>query len=69
MTWKTQKKIPTASGKARVWWHHDEPSHSSNMTVLRCVKPITRQRAEEFGVAGTMMSLPTTTKWQQRAPS
>jgi len=24
----------------------------------------TRQRAEEFGVGGTMMSLPTATKWQ-----
>ena len=26
------------------------------------------QRAEEFKVCGTMMSLPTTTKWQQRVP-
>jgi len=25
----------------------------------------TRQRAEEFGVGGTMMNLHTTTKWQQ----
>jgi len=29
----------------------------------------TRLRAEESKVGGTMMSLPTTTKWQQRAPS
>jgi len=29
----------------------------------------TRLRAEQAKVGGTMMSLPTTTKWQQRAPS
>jgi len=29
----------------------------------------TRLRAEESKVGGTMMSLPTTAKWQQRAPS
>jgi len=29
----------------------------------------TRLRAEESKVGGTMMSLPTTTKWQQEAPS
>jgi len=29
----------------------------------------TRLRAEEFEVGGTMMSLPTVTKWQQEAPS
>jgi len=30
--------------------------------ALRCVMLNTRQRAEEFGVGGTMMSLPTTSK-------
>ena len=39
------------------------------MTALRCVMLNTRQRAEEFRVVGTMLNLPTTTKWQQRAPS
>jgi len=32
---------------------------------LRGVMLHTRQRAEEFEVGGTMMSLSTTTKWQQ----
>ena len=51
------------------WSQLTLPSHSSIITALRWVMLNTRQRAEEFGVGGTMMSLPTTTKWQQRAPS
>jgi len=42
------------------------PSHSSNMTASRCVMLKTRQRAEEFGVGGTDVCLPTTIKWQHR---
>jgi len=36
------------------------------MTALSCGMFIYPKQAEEFGVGGTMMSLPTTTtKWQQ----
>jgi len=56
--------IPTASRRVRGWWHHDVPSHSSNMTASRCVMLNTRQQVEEFGVGGTDVCLPTTIKWQ-----
>ena len=36
------------------------------MTASRCVMLSTRQRAEEFGVGGIDVCLPTTIKWHHR---
>jgi len=79
MTWKTQSKFRQRAQRAWGWRHHDDAAfpqlqNGSQSTIMihypraaACL--FTRLRAEESKDGGTMMSLPTTTKWQQRAPS
>ena len=74
MTWKSQSKFRQRTQELGVVG----PSHNYKMAPrapswsttlgLRHVF-LTRLQAEKSKVGGTIMSLPTTTKWQQRAPS
>jgi len=71
-------QYPTASGRVWGWWHWRRPSHNYKMAASQCAITFwqksgrvqeelnmnTQQRAEEFGVGGTQVCLPTTIQWQ-----